>query len=159
MAADFPWPEEATLPIAAQIQAMSDLFPEFKYTWDRNIVEWIGEIRPTAISNTYKIKIRYGLKEYPMVWVIEPALDEAFLKDDNAHIYLRERNLCLFYPRYNEWTPGMLIAETIIPWTYKWLLFYEGWLITGQWKGGGIPHKPVRQSLYRPTKREKRRNV
>lgn len=31
----------------------------------------------------------------------------------------------------------MLIANTIVPWTSEWLFYYEIWLATGQWHGGG----------------------
>jgi hypothetical protein len=36
----------------------------------------------------------------------------------------------------------MMIATTIIPWLALWLYYYEVWLATGHWEGGGIPHKP-----------------
>ncbi len=37
----------------------------------------------------------------------------------------------------------MLVAYTIVPWLMEWLVYYEVWLITGQWEGGGIPHGPA----------------
>lgn len=46
------------------------------------------------------------------------------------------------YHHGTEWNSGMLIANTIIPWASGWLFFYEFWLATGQWFGGGIPHSP-----------------
>ncbi|MGH8092034.1 MAG: hypothetical protein ACREIF_00990 [Chthoniobacterales bacterium] len=36
----------------------------------------------------------------------------------------------------------MRLADTIVPWTSRWLYFYEIWLATGEWMGGGIPHDP-----------------
>jgi hypothetical protein len=36
-----------------------------------------------------------------------------------------------------EWTVGMSIANTIVPWTSEWLAHYEIWLATGDWQGGG----------------------
>ena len=33
--------------------------------------------------------------------------------------------------------PRMLIANTTLPWTAEWLFFYELWLVTGEWDGGG----------------------
>ena len=39
--------------------------------------------------------------------------------------------LCLYDPAQREWSPNMFIADTIIPWTIKWLLFFEDWLGTG----------------------------
>jgi hypothetical protein len=31
----------------------------------------------------------------------------------------------------------MLIADSTIPWTAEWLIFYEIWKATGDWHGGG----------------------
>jgi hypothetical protein len=31
----------------------------------------------------------------------------------------------------------MWIAHTIIPWSVLWFYFFEGWLATGEWEGGG----------------------
>ena len=47
----------------------------------------------------------------------------------------REVELCLY--RGQEFTSRKLLAETIIPWAIEWLYFYEGWLATGKWLGGG----------------------
>jgi hypothetical protein len=31
----------------------------------------------------------------------------------------------------------MFLANTILPWACLWLFYFEDWLITSQWKGGG----------------------
>ena len=41
---------------------------------------------------------------------------------------------------FGEWNPTMLLSRTIVPWASEWLLFYELWVITGVWLGGGIEH-------------------
>ena len=43
--------------------------------------------------------------------------------------------ICLY--RYSEFNVYKLLADTIIPWTVEWLYFYELWLATGEWLGGG----------------------
>lgn len=43
--------------------------------------------------------------------------------------------ICLY--RYSEFDSRKLISNTIIPWTIEWLYFYELWLATGEWLGGG----------------------
>lgn len=43
--------------------------------------------------------------------------------------------ICLY--RYREFTKDKFLANTIIPWTVEWLYFYEIWLATREWCGGG----------------------
>jgi hypothetical protein len=31
----------------------------------------------------------------------------------------------------------MFLADTILPWAVEWLAYYEIWLATGVWYGGG----------------------
>ncbi|MEZ5659385.1 MAG: hypothetical protein R3E83_12920 [Burkholderiaceae bacterium] len=37
------------------------------------------------------------------------------------------------------------IADTIVPWTYEWLFYFEEWLVSDEWKGGGR-HPEVRDA-------------
>jgi hypothetical protein len=30
-----------------------------------------------------------------------------------------------------------LLAITVVPWISEWLIYYELWLVTGRWLGGG----------------------
>ena len=46
------------------------------------------------------------------------------------------------------------IDQTIIPWTYTWLFYFEDWLSTDDWKGGGRhpgeePEDPGNRALRR----------
>ena len=43
--------------------------------------------------------------------------------------------ICLY--RYSEFNSSKLLANTIIPWAIEWLYYYELWLATGEWLGGG----------------------
>ena len=71
-------------------------------------------------------------------------------QDDNVpHCYKRHYKnkeneyvkICLYYPKYKEWTKDMYISDTIIPWAIEWLYYYEYWRLTGKWLGGGIEHE------------------
>lgn len=53
------------------------------------------------------------------------------------HLY-PNGSLCLYYPDYNEWHANDSWADSIIPWTSLWLYFFELWIATGEWLGGGI---------------------
>jgi hypothetical protein len=50
------------------------------------------------------------------------------------HTY-SDDTLCLHLG--GQWRPTMLIAQTTVPWISEWLYYYEIWLVTGQWHGGG----------------------
>jgi hypothetical protein len=41
-------------------------------------------------------------------------------------------------PRAGQWTPEKSIAATIVPWTILWLFYFEEWLLSNEWKGGGF---------------------
>jgi hypothetical protein len=73
------------------------------------------------------------------VFVIEPNLQELALGRKLPHVY--EQNpprLCLYLPRTGEWHRSMMISETIVPWTVLWLFYFEEWLESDNWKGGGM---------------------
>ncbi|AIQ89412.1 protein of unassigned function [Methylobacterium oryzae CBMB20] len=36
----------------------------------------------------------------------------------------------------------MLLGRTIVPWAILWLWFFEDWLATGEWRGGGVHVSP-----------------
>ena len=62
-------------------------------------------------------------------------------KKQLPHVYsTSKQRLCLFFPNGKEWNRSHLISETIIPWASEWLYYYELWLITGEWLGGGTEH-------------------
>jgi hypothetical protein len=58
--------------------------------------------------------------------------------------------LCLFLPRAKEWDGMMRIDQTFVLWTEVWLYYFEEWLASNDWKGGG-EHVPA------PRNRKKRR--
>ena len=53
----------------------------------------------------------------------------------------KKEKLCLYRPKYREWNPTQHLAKTIVPWLYLWLFYFEEWLVSNDWKGGG-EHPP-----------------
>jgi hypothetical protein len=45
--------------------------------------------------------------------------------------------MCLYLPGTGEWSRNKVIANAVVPWAIEWLFFYEIWLSTGEWRGGG----------------------
>jgi hypothetical protein len=125
---------------------MRTLHPQFKSRLSRSAVIWIGSITPTDGSRTYTINVEYRLNSHPSISVVDPPLRKRSDGEPIPHMYEGER-LCLYRPKYREWTPQDYIAETIIPWAALWLYFYEVWRATGEWLGGGEhpPSKPNRR--------------
>jgi hypothetical protein len=58
------------------------------------------------------------------------------------HVYPLN-TLCLFLGN-REWHESIPIADTLVPWASEWLLYYELWLATGEWLGGGEHPPPGR---------------
>ncbi len=114
---------------------------------------WEGVLRPT--SQTYDVRVDFELpahfalnattyEYYPRVYVLRPELEEHpdYELGPIPHVwwdrrYRRQPNLCLFRPLKNEWSWDDAIADTTLPDASEWLFFYEFWLATGRWRGGG----------------------
>ena len=46
--------------------------------------------------------------------------------------------LCVYMPSTGEWHPSKALAATVIPWSIVWFGFFEDWVFTNVWSGGGI---------------------
>jgi hypothetical protein len=126
--------------LSEQAFSMKERYPDFSRVLESGKLILTGSIKPTPLSVSYEIKIMYEKKGTPKVWVTSPKL-ERYNNEKIPHMYNQKR-LCLFYPKAKEWNRTMWISQTIIPWTSLWLYYYEIWLITGKWLGGGIHISP-----------------
>jgi hypothetical protein len=99
------------------------------------------ELSPTAASRIYtcEIHLRPGLS-IPKIFVVNPDLRALAGARDLPHIYThngRGTRLCLWRPMRQEWHWSMKLSETCIPWTLRWLWYFEDWLHSNEWAGGG----------------------
>jgi hypothetical protein len=154
------------LSVAEQDAGIRAGWPEFRLTMDSGwIGVWEGRLRP--ISQTYLIRLRYITRQYLDFGVIanpyvavsvrDPPLgvDPRGTGERIPHIYWNEAapgfpHLCLYDPAQDEWLPDRPIADTIIPWAISWLAFFECWVLTGEWKGGGRHPVPPEIDTCRP---------
>lgn len=96
------------------------------------------------------IKSRSGTASQspPICVVTEPDLCALAGTSSIPHIYRPDKHisgtrLCLFLPssqtdnKLSEWRSQQKISETLIPWASLWLFYFEQWLHTGHWEGGG----------------------
>lgn len=115
--------------------ALRRQFPDGIGQVKRNRLRWDMQVQPTPLSDVYDIRLHYSLERVPKVFVRSPDLVQP-ADDPIPHRY-GDGSLCLYLPGTGEWGRGMQLAETIIPWVSEWLYFYEIWLGTGEWCGGG----------------------
>ena len=127
--------KSASLSFGQQIGRMSGTHPGFHATLTRNVASWTGELQPSAISENYLVRIEYTLRRRPKVWVLRPQLRRRNSRQKIPHTF-HDGSVCLHL--HEDWTPAMLIADTIVPWLALWLYHYEVWHATGEWLGGGL---------------------
>jgi hypothetical protein len=86
----------------------------------------------------------------PVLRVLKPNLFALAGGRRPPHIYSDSgpgTSLCLWWPKRREWQPNMKLADTYLAWTAEWLWYFEDWLATGAWAGGGEhpPSRPARR--------------
>lgn len=120
-----------------------------KFEYKRSEVTAVVPIQKTNGKARYNLKIHLDRCGYYSIYVIEPKLK----KIDNEsppHIYKHKSKwnedtqeydeccLCLHLPGSDEYDRNKSLLQTAIAWAIKWTEFYELWLLTGVWYGGGI---------------------
>lgn len=106
------------------------------------------ELSPSSASRLYQCELHVppGLV-VPEMTVRDPDLEMLAGGKKLPHVYPYKGkgvHLCLWRPRYKEWNWSMKLSQTYVPWTIEWLFYFEDWLQTGEWAGGG--EHPVSRS-------------
>lgn len=108
----------------------------------RGVLVWVMEVTPTPSSRTYTVRIELATGT-PEVTVLVPDLRALAGGRRLPHVYSEAPvRLCLYHPRRGEWASTMRLDQTVVPWIYLWLYYFERWLATDDWAGGG-EHPPV----------------
>lgn len=126
--------------VAEQLHILRATYPNSSSFMSKNGFTWSFDVTPLALSDTYTIKIVYNQSmAWPNVYISRPKpLKLADGADKLPHCYdTKKQQLCLFYPKYREWDNTKQIAATIVHWAIMWIVYYESWVITGKWQGGG----------------------
>lgn len=137
MAASYFKPKRYT-PIQ-QYAAFRKKFPEWEVVLKQHGFEAKGYLKPSPLGEIYYVRIAYYQDQAPKVTVISPQLRPREKSGKIIHTYA-DGSLCLYYPKAKEWTPVLLIADTLVEWASLWLYHYEVWHALGEWLGGGIEH-------------------
>jgi hypothetical protein len=123
---------------AEQACSLKVKFPSFRILSMRNHLRCVGTLKPTPASDTYTVEIAYSVPKRPRVRVLRPELRLAAGRSKLPHVF-EGNELCLHVA--GDWRADQQIAEFIVPWISLWLAFYEFWVLTGEWLGGG--HEPA----------------
>lgn len=99
---------------------------------------WEYKERPTPLSRAYTVRIEYKRQGIPQVFIKDPEITALAGGRDIPHVYKHPLRLCLYLPRSGEWDGRMRIDLTFVPWAAVWLYYFEEWLASGEWKGGGV---------------------
>lgn len=131
--------QRAKLRVYAQRADIKKNYPSFQCTMRGQPPTLVsrGHLRPTPVNQRYRVRLEYDGYGMPSVYVESPALRGRADADQIPHTYGPDQP-CLFFK--GDWTHGTPLTRSIIPWLMLWLFFYESWLVTGLWQGGGIDH-------------------
>jgi hypothetical protein len=100
---------------------------------------WRYEASPLPLSRVYGVRIEMGQELSPEVFIEAPDLGALAGGRKLPHVYQQQPpRLCLFLPGTSEFRPWMRVDQTIVPWTTLWLFYFEDWLSSDEWKGGGL---------------------
>lgn len=128
-------PADRWLGVGQQAFALRALLPDAAIRLSRGSLTVTTQIQPTSASRKYTVRISYAYGGVPAVCVLSPDLRLHAEADVLPHTY-SDDTLCLHLD--GQWRPTMLIAQTTVPWISEWLFYYEIWLVTKQWHGGGV---------------------
>lgn len=101
--------------------------------------EWHYIATPSALGRDYDIRLEFEQGGRPRTVVEAPDLHALASGRRIPHLYRqRPPRLCLYLPMTYEWQSWMRLDQTIVPWTALWLFYFEEWLESDDWKGGGV---------------------
>lgn len=103
----------------------------------------VGKVKPTEYSKEYSIKLVYNGLDVPRVYVVEPEIEY----HDDIHMFPKEKNLCLYHSETDDFHWNFRkdnVYDTIIPWALEWFVYYELYLITGEWEHPFVAHNAIK---------------
>lgn len=110
------------------------------------------KVSPTPFSRIYRCLLRLYPVRFPELFVMDPDPKTLAMGRTPPHTYPHVgagTKLCLWLPKAREWSPQMRLDETYLPWAAEWLDYFEEWLITDKWAGGGVHPDATRKRWAR----------
>ena len=101
---------------------------------------WDFEAQPTPLSRSYARHLTYPQRGGGPAMIVEaPDLGALAGGRKLPHVYQQSPpTLCLYLPGAGEWADHKRLSQTVVPWAVLWLFYFEEWLSSDDWKGGGV---------------------
>lgn len=97
-----------------------------------------GSFQPTNESDIYKYRVKYRPYSSPVTIITSHHISY----NDDIHMFPKDNSLCLYHKTDMVWDSSRHhIYDTIIPWTHEWFVYYELYLLCGEWLHPFVAHK------------------
>ena len=97
-----------------------------------------GLFQPTDESDVYSYRIKYKPYSRPVTTITSHKIEY----NDDIHMFPKDNSLCLYHKTDMVWDSSHHhIYDTIIPWTHEWFVYYELYLLCGEWLHPFVSHK------------------
>lgn len=99
---------------------------------------WKWSVQPTPLSRIYQARLECDNYGKPSVYIDSPDIKLLASGKHLPHVYDQDKKkLCLYLPGSGQWNNNLFLADTVVPWTSLWLMYFEEWVWSGEWQGGG----------------------
>jgi hypothetical protein len=115
--------------------AIQKRWPDFEVAADRNHLVCWGRLQPAEYTDTYDVVLEHTRGRRPLVYVARPKLQ---LHDGEPLPHVFAQNTICLTPESGYEQSLKPLAHTVLPWASEWLYYYELWVLTGRWSGGGV---------------------
>ncbi len=112
------------------------------------------KVAPTPLSRVYRCCLKLYPAKFPELYVMDPDPRKVAAGRVLPHTYPHSglgTKLCLWLPKAHEWSTQMRLDETYLPWAAEWLDYFEEWLVTNEWSGGGVHPDAAPKRWSRPS--------
>lgn len=99
-------------------------------------------LQPAGAGRQYRCRLQvWRDRRWPTLSVLSPDLHALAGGRRLPHIYASPGPgtvLCLWHPKSRDFSMELNFGDTYIPWAVEWLGYFEDWLYSNEWLGGGV---------------------
>lgn len=100
-------------------------------------------MKPFENSLDYRVLFFQERNKKPKTYILSPNIYELTNGKEPPHVYEFNESLCRLCLNLPSEVDTNKYYDYVIPWISDWLAYFEMWLITGEWYGGGHESEKV----------------